>query len=121
MSPGDGWYLIGPLIAVIVIGLLGAMFWWLGLQWSLGYSDEDPLREAYPDGLAIFGEPDDYGLLYPAAVTDEPEVAVEIRGLLCDAGIRATQATGDDGRVAVLVFAEEVEEARRLVGGSPAL
>ena len=102
MSPGDGWYLIGPLIAVIVVGLLGAMFWRMGLQWSLGYSDEDSLREAYPDGLAIFREPDDYGLL-------------------CDAGIRATQAVGGDGRVAVLVFAEEVEEARRLVGGSPAL
>jgi hypothetical protein len=54
-------------------------------------------------------------------VTDEPDVADEIRRLLGDAGIRATQAVDDDGRTAVLVFAEEVEEARRLVGDSPAL
>jgi hypothetical protein len=121
MSPGDGWYLIGPLIAVIMVGLVGAMCWRMGLRWTLGYRDGDSLPELCPDGLAIFGEPDDYGLLYPAAVTDEPAVADEIRGLLCAAGIRATQAVGGDGRVAVLVFAEQVEEARRLVGGSPAL
>jgi hypothetical protein len=121
MPPGDGWYLIGPLIAVALVGFLGAVCWRIGLQWTLGHQDTDPLRDLYPHGLAIFGDPEDYGLLYPAAVTDEPEVAEEIRRLLGDAGIRATQAISGDGRVAVLVFAEELEEARRLVGGSPAL
>jgi hypothetical protein len=121
MPPGDGWYLIGPLVAVALVGLIGAVFWRMGLLWALGQEDTDPLRDLYADGLAIFGEPDDYGLLCPAAVTGEPDVADEIRRLLCAAGIRATQAVDDDGRVAVLVFAEEVEEARRLVGDSPAL
>jgi hypothetical protein len=116
MFPGGGWYLIGPLIAVALIGFLGTVFWRMGLQWTVGQDERDP----FPDGLAIFGEPDDYGLLYPAAVTDEPDLAEEIRGLLTDAGIRTTQAVSRDGRVAVLVFAEELEEARRLVGGSAA-
>ncbi|WP_433297319.1 hypothetical protein ACQP2F_40730 [Actinoplanes sp. CA-030573] len=144
MASGNGWYLIGPLIAVGLVGLLGAVFWRMGLHWTFGREDGD----RYADGLAIFGERDDsephigdygfgdrdrdfgerngpadgdYGLLSPAAVTDDAEVAGEIRRLLGAAGIRATQAIDREGRTAVLVFAEEVEEARRLVGGSPAL
>ena len=108
MATSDGWYLIGPLIAFGLVGFLGAVFWRMGLQPTAG-------GESAPDGLAIFGEPDDYGLLWPAAVTDEPEVADEIRRLLSEAGIRATKAIRRDGRVSVLVFSEEVEEARRLV------
>ena len=111
MASGNGWYLIGPLVAVGLVGFLGALFWRMGLQWTFG-------REDPPYGLAIF---DDYGLLFPAAVTDDTEVAAEIRRLLADAGIRATQAVDADGRTAVLVFAEELETARRLVGGSPAV
>jgi hypothetical protein len=114
MATGNGWYLIGPLIAVGLVGLLGAVFWRMGLHWTLA-------REESGDGLAIFGEPEDYGLLCPAAVTEDAAVADEILRLLGDAGIRATQAVDRDGRMAVLVFAEEVEEARRLVGDSPAL
>jgi len=114
MPSGNGWYLVGPLIAVGLVGLLGAIFWRMGLQWTLARED------AAADGLAIFGEPDDYGLLCPVAITDDPGVAEDIRRLLGDAGIRATQAVDRDGRVAVLVFAEEFEVARRLVGGSPA-
>ena len=111
MAPSDGWYLIGPLIAVALIGALGVVFWRMGLRWM--EEADDPLRELY--GLAIFTDPDDYGLLCAAAVTDEPEDAEEIRLLLADAGIRATRAIRSDGRVAVLVFPEEVDEARRLV------
>ncbi|AEV88317.1 hypothetical protein ACWT_7307 [Actinoplanes sp. SE50] len=111
MATSDGWYLIGPLIAVGLVGFLGAVFWRMGLQPTVG-------ADGYADGLAIFGEQEDYGLLSPAAVTDEPEIADEIRRLLSAAGIRATSATRRDGRVCVLVFAEEVEEARRLVGSS---
>jgi hypothetical protein len=117
MASGNGWYLIGPLVAVGLVGLLGAVFWRMGLHWTLTREDGD----RYAPGLTIFGDPDDYGLLFPAAVTDDTEVADEIRRLLNTAGIRATQAVDDDGHTAVLVFAEEVEEARRLVGGSPAL
>jgi hypothetical protein len=120
MSARDGWYFIGPLVAVALIGLLGALFCRLGPQ-SLVGRHEDRLRDRYADGLAIFGQREDYGLLCPAVVTDEREVADEILRLLAAAGIRATLATARDGRVAVLVFAEEVDEARRRVGDSPAL
>ncbi|MGX6605736.1 hypothetical protein ACWKSP_26920 [Micromonosporaceae bacterium Da 78-11] len=120
MPTSNGWYFLGPLIAVGLVGFLGAVFWRMGLQWTLTRGP-DSLRELYADGLAIFGEPDDYGLLCPAAVTEDPEVADEIRQLLGEAGIRATHAVGPEGQTAVLVFAEQVEEARRLVGGSPAL
>lgn len=113
MATSDGWYLIGPLIAVGLVGFLGAVFWRMGLQpVPPGYVSRD---EPAPDGLAIFGEWDDYGLLRPAAVTGEAEVADEIRRFLSDAGIRATTATRHDGRISVLVFSEQVEEARRLV------
>jgi hypothetical protein len=118
MASGNSWYLIGPLVAVGLVAFLGVVFWRMGLDWT--NIREDGI-ERYADGLAIFGDPDDYGLLCPAAVTDDAALADEIERLLGDAGIRATQALGRDGRMAVLVFAEEVEEARRLVGGSPAV
>lgn len=107
MATSDGWHLIGPLIAVGLVGFLGIVFWRMGLR--------PVIAETAADGLAIFGDPDDYGLLWPAAVADEPEVADEIRRMLAEAGIRATKAIRRDGRVSVLVFSEQVEEARRLV------
>jgi hypothetical protein len=115
MPPSDGWYLAGPVIAVGLVGMLAGM-----LRWSLE-QDSDPLRELYADGLTIFAENEDYGLLSPAALTDDLDLAHDVRRMLADAGIRATYALRRDGRVTVLVFAEEVEEARRLVGGSAAL
>ena len=124
MASGIGWYLIGPLVAVGLVAFLGAVFWRMGLHWTFA---QERGGDRYAEGLAIFGDPDDfglpedYGLLCPAAVTEDTEVADEIRRLLTNAGIRATHATCRDGRTAVLVFAEEVEVARRLVGDSPAL
>lgn len=117
MPEGDGWYFIGPLIAVALVVFLCLVFWQLGLQWTVGWDDTEPRS----DGLAIFGFAEDYGLLRPAAVTDDPRVADEIRVLLGTAGIRTTQAVGEDGCLAVLVFPEELDEARRLVGGSATL
>jgi hypothetical protein len=119
MPPSDGWYLLGPFLAVALVGFLGAIFWRMGLQWTL-VQDEDPLRD-FSTGLSIFGEAEDYGLLCPAATTDDREVAEDIQNLLAGAGIRSTSAVRPNGRLLVLVFGEEVDEARRLVGGSPAL
>jgi len=116
MPPSDGWYLVGPFIAVALVGFLGAVFWRLGLQWN--QARDDPLRDLY-DGLAIFHDyGDDFGLLCPAATTDDPDLADQIRELLATAGIRSTSAARPDGRFLVLVFPEEAEEARRLVGSS---
>jgi hypothetical protein len=98
MPTGNGWYLIGPLIAVGLVGFLGAVFWRMGLQWTFSREPAD-----------------DYGLLIPAAFAETPEIADEIRHVLGEAGIRATQAMGPDGRTTVLVFPEQLEEARRVV------
>jgi hypothetical protein len=132
MPTGNGWYLVGPLIAVGLVAFLGAVFWRMGLQWTIAREQREEYerherRATYPGRLTIFQDdfPDDaeedFGLLGTATTTDAPEAADEIRRLLGEAGIRATQAIGPDGRTAVLVFAEELEEARRLVGDTPAL
>jgi hypothetical protein len=86
----NGWYLVGPLIAVGLVGFLGVVFWRMGLHWTSA------------------SVADDYGLLRPAAVTEDAETAGEIRQMLAAAGIRATVAG-----TTVLVFAEDLEDARR--------
>ncbi|GLY99707.1 hypothetical protein [Actinoplanes sp. NBRC 103695] len=108
MAPSDGWYLFGPLVAIALVGLLGVVFWKLGLSWI--EQADDPYGS-----LSIFADPDDFGLLCAAAVTDTPDEADDIRLLLADAGIRSTLGLRRDGRYAVLVFAEELEAARRLM------
>jgi hypothetical protein len=120
MASGGGWYLVGPPLAVAVLALLAAL-----LGWNAERDGDGPLRDGYADGLAIFGDRlgdyDDYGLLSPAALTDDVDLAEAVRGLLAGNGIRATYAVRPDGRVTVLVFPEQADEARRLVGGFPAL
>ena len=120
MPPGDGWYLMGPLVAVALVCLLGAVICQLGLHWTLD-PDQDPLREPAPDGLAILSDLEDYGLLCPAAVAEDRVVAAELIELLVNAGIRATCAPRRDGSLVILVFGEHAEQARRLVGDLPAL
>ena len=126
MASSGGWYLVGPLLAVTLLAVLVALLALRG--WSLEREHRcDPApRDWFADGLAIFRDrlgdgDDDYGLLSPAALTDDLELAEDVRQLLAAAGIRATYAVRGDGRVTVLVFPEEADEARRLVGGFPAL
>lgn len=139
MAPSDGWYLVGPLLAVGLVTLVAAV-----LRYTVEH-DADQLCELCTDGLAILcgqgadddlppdeappagdqpADPDragDYGLLRAAALTDDAELAADIRQLLVDAGIRATHAVRRDRQLVVLVFGDQVEEARRLVGDSPLL
>jgi hypothetical protein len=105
--PEDTVYVLGPIVAFLVIGALAAI-----LRWS---SDPELKRKQ----AEIFAGPADYGLLAVVAVVETaPEArAVQIR--LTDAGIRATVAPSGDGRMSVLVFDTEKDAARRVVGGSP--
>ena len=76
---------------------------------------EDPV----PAGPAAVSDvsDDDFGLLAPVAVTDDPEEAARLKARLAEARIRATTTQGRDGRYRVLVFASELDRARR-VGGT---
>jgi hypothetical protein len=119
MPSSGGWYLAGPLIAFALIGILaGVLRWGIDRDGAVDEWDGDGW-----DGLDVFAaspRDDDYGLLSPAALADDIDVADEVRRLLSAAGIRSTQAVRYDGRIIVLVFADQVDEARRLAaGGSP--
>jgi hypothetical protein len=100
-------YVLGPIVAFLVIGALAAI-----LRWS---SDPELKRKQ----AEIFAGPADYGLLAVVAVVDTAPEARVIQLRLSDAGIRATVAPSGDGRMNVLVFDAEQEAARRVVGGSP--
>lgn len=89
----------GPLMALFAIGGLAAV-----LRWT--FADDRP-AEPFSD---------DYGLLRPVAVTGTISAAEHARGVLAEAGIRATIAVGNDNLVRVLVFEHELDQARRLVG-----
>jgi hypothetical protein len=100
-------YVLGPIVAFLVIGALAAI-----LRWS---SDPELKRKQ----AEIFAGPADYGLLAVVAVVDTAPEARVIQLRLSDAGIRATVSPSGDGRMNVLVFDAEQEAARRVVGGSP--
>lgn len=74
-----------------------------------------PARDRSPGGPR---SSDDYGLLAPAATVDTAEQAARARELLSRAGIRATTTIGSDGRHRVLVFARDLDRARRVAGSS---
>lgn len=113
MPPHVGWYLFGPVFVLVLLGVTAAV-----LRWNLERR-ADPLRELYRDNLVLFSEVEDFGLLSPVALAEDTDVAREVRRILTAAGIRSTTATSFHGHLTVLVFAEEVDLARRLVGGSP--
>lgn len=100
MALADSWYLVGPLIAFAVVGVMAAV-----LRRALG---RDQLRPAPP--LA-----DDFGLLRVAALVDRLEVAQAVRGTLRRAGIRSTLSTGLDGLIKILVFPDDAGRARRVL------
>jgi hypothetical protein len=61
------------------------------------------------------GTPPDYGLLRTVSMIGDLAFAREVRDRLRLNGVRATLATGHDGMVRVLVFADEFDRARRLI------
>ncbi|GAA3277929.1 hypothetical protein GCM10020218_027400 [Dactylosporangium vinaceum] len=57
----------------------------------------------------------DYGLLRSVSMVGDLAFAREVRDRLRSNGVRATLATGPDGMVRILVFADELDRARRLI------
>jgi hypothetical protein len=93
------------LIAFLMIGLLGFV-----LRWTFGRDKRMPL---WPPT-----DPEDFGLLAPVATVDTADEASRIKAMLAEAGIKATTSPGMDGRHRVLVFASELDRARRVGGWS---
>jgi hypothetical protein len=97
-------YVVGPIIAFGVVAGLAAV-----LRWTF-----DADVSTFPDR----SDPEDFGLLRPVATVEDAVTARALRQTLSEAGIRATLGLSPDNRVHVLVFATELDRARRLVGGA---
>jgi hypothetical protein len=95
-------YLLGPGIALVVVGLLA-----LVLRWAYGGERPSP--------AALNADPD-LGLLTEVATVPDTPTGRQLRALLSDAGIRSTLSTDRAGRLRVLVFEPDAERARRLLG-----
>ena len=118
------------LIAFAMVGLLGLILrFTFGRELPnaadelTGHQDgtldlgDDSYTVVSEDPAPAAGSDDDFGLLAPVAVTNDPEEAGRLKSRLADARIRATTTKGRDGRYRVLVFASELDRARR-VGGT---
>ena len=96
-------FLVGPLIAFVVLALL-ALF----LRWAVGTgSDHEPVPPA------------DDGLLTRIATLSRRESALALRAVLSDAGIRSTVRVPAPHRADVLVFPEDADRARALAATFP--
>jgi hypothetical protein len=98
IDAGSLHFAVGPMIAVIAVGLI-ALF----LRWAFS-SEGTGTREA---GHAE-------GLLTPVASLTRRESALALRAVLSDAGIRSTLRQPAAHRTDVLVFPEDLERARAL-------
>jgi hypothetical protein len=98
-------YLVGPVIAFVVLALL-ALF----LRWAFGTGSGPPA--AAPPG-------DDAGLLTRVATLSRRESALALRAVLSDAGIRSTIRCPGPRRAEVLVFPEDADRARTLAASFP--
>lgn len=80
----------------------------------------DPARAAAHDVLPepaedVVGVDEGYGLLRTVLSCGDAEEAGAVRATLRAGGVRSTIAPRADGRVAVLVFGDQWDQARRLV------
>jgi hypothetical protein len=91
-------YLVGPVIAFMVLALL-ALF----MRWAFGTGSG---RQPVP--------PADDGLLTRIATLSRREAALALRAVLSDAGIRSTVRFPAAHRADVLVFPEDADRARTL-------
>ena len=92
----------------IVVALLVVAFLVLMLRWTFG--------GPRISGPAPDGKTSDFGLLHEVAVANSAGEANALRAVLSDANIRSTTTDAGRGRVHVLVFAADLEQARALVG-----
>ena len=97
-------YLVGPVIAFTVLGLLALFMRW---AFGTGYGRRPP------------APPADDGLLTLVATLSRRESALALRAVLSDAGIRSTVRCPAPHRADVLVFPEDADRARSLAASFP--
>ena len=96
IDAGSLHYAVGPVIALIALGLI-AVF----LRWAFGSGSTAAVRP--PEEL-----------LTPVATLTRRESALALRAVLSDAGIRSTIREPAPHRADVLVFPEDLARAREL-------
>jgi hypothetical protein len=106
LSGSSASYLIGPLTAFAVVGVLVLL-----LRWAFGGRSRS-LVERRP----TTGGSGEYGLLVPVAAPGTFVEGEMLRRRLEDAGLRATLVTTSEGP-RVMVFPEDERVARALLRG----
>jgi hypothetical protein len=95
-------YLWGPVMVLVVVGVLALVLRWI-------YGTASPIPPPRQDN-------GDFGLLRELALVRGQAEANALRAVLGDSGIRSTTASRPDGTVAVMVFAADLDRARRAAG-----
>ena len=108
LQPGSLSYIVGPVVAIVVMVLL-ALF----MRWAFGGSSTGGMRRGRPTPHAD-------GLLTRVATLTRRDSALALRAVLSDAGIRSTIRFPEAHRADVLVFREDAARARDLVASFPA-
>ena len=102
-------FAVGPVVAIVVVAALAMLS-----KWIFGTGRRHGARSLVPPGVQV-----DTGLLRPVADLPDRSAAAALRAVLSDAGIRSTIGVRRDGRVQVLVFPDDEEQARKLVPPGP--
>ena len=103
-------FAVGPVVAIVVVAALAMLS-----KWIFGSGRRrTPARSPVPPGVQV-----DTGLLRAVADLPDRAAAAALRAVLSDAGIRSTIGVRRDGRVQVLVFPDDEEQARKLVPPGP--
>jgi hypothetical protein len=123
-------YTAGPIVAVVVVCLLGLLLRWIfggrrsrssGARPGAAATRSPRARPTNPPAPARSaaarpgGVPSDYGLLRQVALLPGRTEGDSLRAVLTGAGIRSTLSAHPDGQIAVLVFAADVDRARTLL------
>jgi hypothetical protein len=106
MGLGGYSFLLGPLIAVGLVGLLAALLWWSSRRSSLIARPSTP------------GTVDAYGMFVAVSAPADEATAERQRKALDAAGIRCTVAVTVQGP-RVFVFPDQAQAARRVLRAPP--
>jgi hypothetical protein len=103
VEAGSLHYAVGPVVAIVVLVLLGVF-----MRWAFGTGAAGKAPSTADDGL-----------LTKVATLSRRESALALRAVLSDAGIRSTLRFPAADRAVVLVFPEDADRARALAASFP--